>query len=174
MQYILLLGVLVAGQRGLVKRAALDRLVQGASPGECPIDYCLRLKRESRLDDELRAARTGKYARVSRFLDDYEERSLNLSSCSTEDLETLHGVSFKTSRFFMLYARPGARHAALDVHILRFMREQGLDVPAQAPSSAARYMEIEEQFLRLADELGIEPWELDNQEWQARALGKTD
>lgn len=90
-----------------------------------------------------------------------------LRECSVEALEAIHGVGPKTARFFLMHTRKGVRHAALDTHILRYMREV-LDVatPTSSPSGE-RYAELEKIFLTQADYEGVDPATLDLAIWRA-------
>ena len=71
---------------------------------------------------------------------------LDLRSCTLEQLESVPGFGPKTSRFFVLHSRPGVRRAVLDTHVLKWLREQGVDAPLTTPSGR-RYSLLEEQFL---------------------------
>lgn len=90
---------------------------------------------------------------------------LDLSSCSVDDLESIPGVGMKTSRCFTMHTRRDARCAGLDVHILKYMREQGLEVPIQTPGSKKKYLELEKRFLELADAAGKPVAEFDLEIW---------
>ena len=95
---------------------------------------------------------------------------LELSNATTEALERFRGIGPKTARFFILHSRPNAGVAALDVHLLRRMREDwGLDAPAQTPPAGPRYRALEAAFLAKARELGRDPAELDLESWRAGA-----
>ena len=88
---------------------------------------------------------------------------IDLATCTPAELENIHGIGMKTSRFFIMYTQPGARVAALDTHILRWLREQGVDAPHQS-HSGRRYLELEEQFINLVPpeksiaEMDLEIW----------------
>jgi len=107
----------------------------------------------------------GKHGMKSRAFYELAHSDLNLKTCTLEELEKIHGIGRKTSRFFVLHTRPGARVAALDTHILAYMRDQGFDIPKTAPGSAKRYRAIEEQFIGMADELGRDIAEFDLEIW---------
>ena len=82
-----------------------------------------------------------------RALYELSRSRIDLRSCTPEQLETIHGIGPKTSRFFIMYTQPGARVAALDTHILRWLRDQGVDAPRQTPTGC-KYRELEEEFIR--------------------------
>ena len=83
-----------------------------------------------------------------------------------EELEEIHGIGPKTSRFFIMWTRPGANYAALDTHILKWLALRGHKVPKSTPSGK-KYKEIEKIFLREAAELGMSPQELDTIIWKS-------
>ncbi len=118
------------------------------------------------LERRLRELRFGQYKKLVRALTELANGDLDLRSCTIEELEAIHGIGPKTSRYFMLRTRPGARVAALDTHILKWLRDRGHCVPISTPQSKKRYREIEEMFLAESDELYLEPDQLDAAIWQ--------
>jgi thermostable 8-oxoguanine DNA glycosylase len=89
-------------------------------------------------------------------------KKINPRSCTVEDLEAIRGIGSKTARFFLLHSRPGLRLAALDTHILKWLRDQGVSTPKTTPpKGSARYKELELTFLALADKMGKSPATLD-------------
>lgn len=93
---------------------------------------------------------------------------LDLRTCTPEDLERIPGIGSKTSRFFILHTRPNQNYAVLDVHVLRYMKKLGYDVPAATPSKK-KYAELEQKFLALAKKRGKTAAQLDFQIWKAGA-----
>ena len=94
------------------------------------------------IDTILREVRTGNYRKLCRALAGILE--LDLATCGAEELEQVYGVGPKTARFWLMWARD-EDHVALDVHILRWLRERGYpDIPQQTPQSAAVYARIAE------------------------------
>jgi thermostable 8-oxoguanine DNA glycosylase len=73
-----------------------------------------------------------------------------------------------------MYSRPDQRYAALDTHILKWLRSRGHDVPKSTPSSKKKYKEIEQLFLFIADDLGVDPSVLDSFIWQKYSRGTKD
>ena len=82
------------------------------------------------------------------------ESHLDLRTCTVDQLEQISGVGPKTSRFFILHSRLNARVAALDVHILRYLKSLGYNVPTVTPTGK-NYRKIEEIFLQEADKSGM-------------------
>lgn len=91
-----------------------------------------------------------------------------LQHASAQDLESIHGVGPKTARFFVLHSRPGVRVAVLDTHILQYMavRDGDGSIPKATPTGA-RYAQLEEQFLTLADYEEVDPAAFDLAIWRA-------
>jgi thermostable 8-oxoguanine DNA glycosylase len=93
-------------------------------------------------------------------------KKINPRTCTVEDLEAIKGIGSKTARYFLLHSRPGLRLAVLDTHILKWLRDQGVNTPKSTPpKGSARYKELELTFLALADKLGKSPAELDLAIW---------
>ena len=114
----------------------------------------------------LHHARCGQYKRIYRALRDLAESSIDLKTCTVEDLEAIHGIGPKTSRFIIMHSRPNQRLATLDTHILRWMRDQGIETPKATPQSKKLYKELEDKFLTLCDKCAILPSQLDLKIWK--------
>ena len=114
----------------------------------------------------LQMAKVGQYKRIYRALRDLAESGIDLKTCSVEDLEAIHGIGPKTSRFIIMHSRPNQRLATLDTHILRWMRDQGIETPKATPQSKKLYKELEQKFLTLCDKRAILPSQLDLKIWK--------
>ena len=114
----------------------------------------------------LQMAKIGQYKRIYRALRDLAESDIDLKTCSVEDLEAIHGIGPKTSRFIIMHSRPNQRLATLDTHILRWMRDQGINTPKATPQSKKLYKELEQKFLTLCDKCAILPSQLDLKIWK--------
>ena len=114
----------------------------------------------------LKTAKMGQYRRIYRALRDLAESGLDLKTCSVEDLEAIHGIGPKTSRFIIMHSRPKQRLATLATHILRWMRDQGIETPKATPQSKKIYKELEDKFLTLCDKRAILPSQLDLKIWK--------
>jgi thermostable 8-oxoguanine DNA glycosylase len=66
----------------------------------------------------------------------------------------------------VLHSRPDQQIAVLDTHILKWLREQGYNVPKATPPKA-RYTIIEKDFLTECDKAGKTPAELDLEIWKS-------
>ena len=114
----------------------------------------------------LKMAKMGQQRRIYRALRDLVESGIDLKTCTVEELEAIHGIGPKTSRFIIMHSRPNQRLATLDTHILRWMRDQGIETPKATPQSKKLYKELEDKFLTLCDKRAILPSQLDLKIWK--------
>ena len=157
--------MIVAGKSAKFADGVTNRLIGHLAPGEMPLEMIRRIARSGALNGILRECRSGSYTKLTRGFTELAESSLDLRTCSAEALEAIHGIGPKTARFFILWTRPGARYAALDRHILRWLKEQGYKVPESTPSGK-RYKDLEKSFLAEADKHDLSPRELDSKIWE--------
>lgn len=108
---------------------------------------------------------------MAKGLQQIVEGELDLWVIMPEDLEKVHGIGPKTSRFFIMWIRPGERYAALDVHILRWLKARGHDAPRTTPSYP-KYSHLEAIFIAEADALGKTPRQLDYEIWEVGAKSR--
>jgi len=120
------------------------------------------------LTKSLHSIKIGQYKKLHRALFGISALNPDLRKCTPQELERIHGIGPKTSRYFILHSRPGQKLAVLDRHILNYLKSLGHDVPTTTPSSK-RYVEIERIFLSEADKQGKTPAELDLEIWNAKA-----
>ena len=164
-EHQLIYSVIVAGKSASFAQDAIARLFRRGDP---PFDTVRAWVRKGCLLRKLKTARTGNYTKLSKALRQLvSAENLDLTQCTVEDLEVVHGIGPKTARFFVLWTRPDAQCAALDVHILRWLRSLGYDAPRQTPASRKRYYELEEIFLKEAAIRRLTPANLDRKIWEA-------
>ncbi len=114
----------------------------------------------------------GCYNLKSKTFYDLATSGLDLRTCSTEDLEKIKGIGPKTARCFILHSRKGARLSGLDTHMLKHLREMGIEnVPKSTPSSKKKYMILEQEVLRLADEAKMSAADYDLKVWRHYSIG---
>lgn len=131
---------------------------------------CIRVLMENgQLEAKLRDLHSGQYTRLTRCLSALCTSGLDLRTCTPADLEAIPGIGPKTSRYFILATRPGARYAALDTHILKWLRSLGYDAPQGTPPAGPTYDRLEQAFLAEADRLGESPGDLDLRIWKQYA-----
>ena len=95
---------------------------------------------------------------------------LDLRTVTVPELESIKGIGPKTARFFVMSSREGVQHATLDIHILRWLVEQGVEcVPGQTPTGKT-YARLEQEFLDRVPS-GLTPAEFDLVIWKRGHLG---
>lgn len=172
LQYRIIYAIIVAGKNAKFAEAATKRLFPALSDQQYPFDIVRNWVVSDQLENNLRDARTGNYSKIKKALECLVDLDIDLATCTPIELEQVPGIGPKTSRFFVLWTRPDARCAALDVHVLRWLRGLGYDVPKVTPSGK-KYAKIEQLFLREADRMNLTPRELDERIWKAGAQWDT-
>lgn len=72
----------------------------------------------------------------------------------------------KTARFiFGILGRRDCRYAILDVHILRWLKEQGVKKVPNSTPGRKDYLRLEQEYLKLCDKLGRDFLDLDDEVW---------
>jgi len=184
LQWRIIYSAIVAGKSARFAENAIRKLFSGHK--ENPFDIIKAWCREEwdpvlwivdpnwqPLVARLRQAKTGNYNKLVKTLSELAWSNIDLYTCTPADLEKIHGIGPKTSRFFILWTRPDAKYAALDVHILRWLGERGYKVPKNTPQAPKAYATLEKAFLDEAEKLGLSPRELDKQVWMERSGWKT-
>lgn len=148
-----LFSIFVAGKNAETTYKVLDRFLEGDNT---KIYERLRAwQDDDTLVLRLRKSRTGKYRLLKAAIEwlatcPEDDLIFWLRHCSTDQLEECPGVGPKTSRFFVLYTRKDAEVAVLDTHILKFLRDHGIDAPKSTPPAGKRYALLEQEYLKLA------------------------
>lgn len=143
-------------------------------PHEDTFTAIRRLKADQNFVNSLREVGTGNYNKIDKAMDDALDLDKPLFKCSPEDLEEIHGVGPKTSRFFLVWATDRDDCAVLDTHVLDWMADQGYDVPEQTPSTSSQYKKIEKDFIKEAEKRGTTPRELDLDIWEGEASAQNE
>ena len=178
----LLYSIIVAGKSANFTDAAVRKFIDALStrlgdpiPTPLPFDMCHQLDTAA-IQTCAMVARTGNYTKLVKAIQGVVEallRGLDLKTCKPEDLEEIHGIGPKTSRFFIMWCRPEEEYAALDVHVLRYLKAAGVPrVPKLTPSAGKEYTRLEKLFIQMAHDRGMTPRQLDVQVWEAGA-GRT-
>lgn len=153
--------IAVAGKTAQIIARQLQDLLDHAV-GSGPFDKIRNLIKIGKLHLALKQSRLGKYFVLMKA---YEQiLNLNLRTCTLEDLEKVYGIGPKTARYFMLHTRPNVQIAALDTHILKFLKEQGYAVPDHTPTGK-KYKELEQIFIAEATKRGRQIAEFDLAIW---------
>lgn len=147
-----LFSLFVAGKNADYAGRCLARIINNSKPaavGLTPFG-AFRTMTETQIRNVLVASKIGQYGRLTKAVMD--SLSLDLRTCTLEDLLSVHGVGPKTARFFLLHSRRDAKHAVLDTHILSWLRSHGVEnAPKATPQNSKLYAELEDTFIRLAE-----------------------
>ncbi len=164
----LIYSVIVAGKSANFADKATVRLID---PGDSrlPFEQIKAFIATKQLGEMLRFARVGNYTKIEKCLRELVVAEIDLETCAPADLEVIHGIGRKTSRFFIMWIRPSEQYAALDVHVLRWMKSLGYDAPRSTPSNQNKYAELEASFIAEATKRGKTARELDEEIWMAGA-----
>lgn len=174
LEEMILFWVCAAGKNGRTAARCLDKLLTDIDGYYLTPFYAIRLYNiwynetpQTAISWPLRLKKhgIGCYTIKARTMLELAHSELDLRTCSTDDLESIYGIGFKTARCFVLHSRKDARVAGLDTHILKHLRALGYDAPQVTPSSKKTYLTFEKVVLSLADEAGMTPADYDLMVW---------
>jgi hypothetical protein len=158
LEHLLFFSIAVAGKNASIVSRAVNRFFEGYdffTPGAAsmsPYDVINLRMGVGTLRSHLERARLGKYTALiesSRYIihNGIEKR---LKACPLSVLEAVPYLGMKTARMILLHSRPDQWMLPLDVHILRFAREElGIPTPKATPGSKQH----PESYLRLEREI---------------------
>ena len=167
LEELLLFCIAVAGKNASRTAITLENLLEYGRDycDGSPFEIIRKLNENEDLAELLKSFGFGCYNHKSKGFLEAANSNLDLKVCSIEDLEKIHGVGMKTSRFFVLHSREKSSVAVLDTHILKWLaNHSGFQVPKATPSGK-KYQELEQVFLNVAEVLKIEPAVLDLKIW---------
>lgn len=162
LQARLIFSVVVAGKNAKFARNVIEKLFSKTK--KLPFEVVKDWVKGGTLRSRLKTARSGNYGKLVKCLPKLVE--LNPRTATLEELEQISGIGPKTSRFYHLWIGKNTRCAALDVHILKFLRHLGNDAPKNTPTGR-KYRELEEVFLRECERRKVTPNQLDADVWVA-------
>ena len=162
LEELLLFCIAVAGHSAHPTAKAIDRFLEGT---DTPFAQVRKYSVEGTLSQRIRDAGLGCHTKLVKAFEQLVRTEINLKTCTLSQLEAIHGIGPKTSRFFLLYSRvqPG-RIAVLDRHVLRYMSELGIDVPKSTPSGS-KYLELEQKMVEHVESLGLDMSKADLDIW---------
>ena len=171
LEELILFWVSAAGKNGVTASKCLDKLLKHVcGPYGKPMESIFRANSLYDLPSIMKYCGMGYYTSKSRTFVELATKVLSgrfdLKTCSTEELEEVYGIGMKTSRCFIIHTRRGARYAGLDTHLLKHLKEKGVEnVPKSTPNSRKEYLRLEKEFLKLVDDTGMEPAAYDLMIW---------
>lgn len=166
LEYRLLYSMVVAGKTADFAEKKMRAFLPKHPDQQSPFVYVRQLANTNMLRWHLVKAKTGNYDKLTKGFEAVAKSGLNLRTCNILMLRAFHGIGPKTARFFVMWTRPDAMHAALDTHVLKWMQMLGHpDIPRSTPSGA-EYVRIEKIFLAEAAMRGVTPVDLDSQIWR--------
>ena len=147
-----------------------------------PLEYLIYLEHEPFIE-MIKERKLGKYntwLKLWRWFNDLKLRISSdasisdfLNTASIQSLESIPGVKYKTSRFFVLHSRSNANCVPLDTHILRFLRDRGVPcVPNVTPGSQQIYLGLEKIAVEALKSLGYSTLaKADLETWKSYSSG---
>jgi thermostable 8-oxoguanine DNA glycosylase len=159
LQFRLFYSIIVAGKNAKFAENVTKKLFRAEKKN--PFNVVKEWVEQGSLEEKLREAKTGNYTKMVQSFSRLVEADIDLRTCEPADLERVHGIGPKTARFFIIWTRPDAHCAALDVHVLRWLKNQGHDVPKSTPPAGPTYSRIEQLFLDEAEKRGVANWAMD-------------
>ncbi len=119
-----------------------------------PFNIIQKMAQKDTIDTELKRVKSGKYSLLGKGLISIAENGPNLTNPKIKEIESIPGISLKTSRFFLMHSYSDFKVAALDTHILKFLNhnkvKEAFNVKA-TPSSKIKYAILEEAFIKIFD-----------------------
>jgi thermostable 8-oxoguanine DNA glycosylase len=166
LQTVILFWIAAAGKKATTAARSLDSLLRrGEEMFGVSLPFSILEAFGDGLAEAMREQGMGCNNNKSRSMLALARSGIDLRTCSVEDLESIPGIGPKTARCFLIHSRRGVRHAGLDTHVLKYMREMGFDVPKSTPSGR-KYSEIESIFLDMADASGMSLADFDLSIWR--------
>lgn len=171
LRLVMLFWICAAGKKAKTAASNLNRLLEYGHKifsKDDPFDIICSFG--DSLPEALRSHGIGCYNNKSRTMLALVFSGLDLKNCSVSDLEMIPGIGPKTARCFLIHSREGVRYAGLDTHCLKYMRDNGVDVPKSTPSGK-KYLELERIFLDMAAASGKTIAEFDLDIWRSYSSG---
>ena len=167
LEELLLFCIAVAGKKASTTSGILEKFLNYGrkTPDESPFKIILMMaKKNSDFAEFIRSFGFGCVTMKSKGFVEAAQSGLDLKTCTVQELEKIHGIGMKTSRFFVLHSRKTADIACLDTHVLKYLKDLGYDVPKSTPPKN-KYLKIEKQFIELTKPTGIASADLDLMIW---------
>lgn len=133
--------IAVAGKTASQIAVKIDGFLSPRKADETPYEFIRRLVSTNSLRAEMERVKLGKYDLLSKaYSFCVSDAGPDLRKASVQDLEQVHGVRHKTSRFFLLHSRAGADVAVIDTHVLKYLKHRGHPgIPDGVPQNNSYY-----------------------------------
>ena len=168
LQETILFWVSASGKNGVTSAKCLDSLLSTWRERACsdsPFEIIKYISSKVKLAEEMKKHGIGCYNAKSKTFLSLVFSSMNLKTCTVEDLEFISGIGPKTARCFLMHSRPDQQYAGLDRHVLNFLRDKGHLVP-KSTTTGKKYRDLEVVFLRYALESGMSVADFDLKIWK--------
>lgn len=167
LEKFILFCVAVAGKTAKRIASQLELFLSYEKNGS-PFDKILTMLNKGTLLDNIKKSKIGNWNKLN-FLFSYlaTSKSLNLKTCTPDELESIKYIGVKTARFFVLHTRKNQRYACPDTHWRKEMVKRGYSVPDRIDRTNKDYFvnKLEPAFLEICDKLKVSPAELDLKWW---------
>jgi endonuclease III len=168
LQELLIFCICVAGKTAVTIAPRVDRIFAGGRK-LMPFTVARRYT-EPRLIRRLHSEGIGCMKLKARAILEAAHYLGPLHETDVEELECIYGIGPKTARFFVMCHRPGVALAALDTHVLKYLKWAGVsNVPKETPAAGPTYRRLEQEFLKLVPP-HLTPAEFDTIIWKSYAL----
>jgi len=163
LEELLLFCIIVAGKTASIQAKKLELFLTKEKFKSSPFNLLRYYIKRKILLKKIKESKLGQYNRLKKAF--VEVLSLNVKTCTVEELESITGIGPKTARFFILHSRPNQNIAVLDTHVLKWLKnELSIDTPKSTPSSK-KYLELEQVFLEHCKAHNKNPAQFDLEIW---------
>ena len=180
LQEWLLYCIMVAGKKSEIETQKLAKFLRDGRMGFnlSPFEMIRKLLKISSVEEDGLKQQLKKYGiapygqRYNSFVDAVTLLPDDLSEVTIDDLQQVRGISTKTSRFFLTHSREDFDEPVIDAHILRFLIDEGHDVPESTPQNPKVYAKVAQYFRDIANARKQSVTELDLEIWTQYSYGK--
>jgi len=166
LEYRLLYSMVVAGKSADFAQKKMYAFLPLSPNLQSPFAYVRELIALKMLRWHLVKAKTGNYDKLAKGFAEVAGATIDLRTVDAPTLQGFHGIGPKTARFFLMWTRPDAYHAALDTHVLKWLQMLGYpDIPRSTPSGPT-YARLEKIFIDESIARGMTPVDLDSKIWR--------
>lgn len=169
--------VCAAGKNGVAAANSIQKFLDklrtdlvsyNTNPFSLIANFLLPYTREvgkQKLAERMKEAGIGCYNNKAETFIQLASSAINLQTCTIDELTAIKGIGPKTARAFIMHSRPNQKMAALDTHLLKFLRDQGITAPKSTPSSPTKYKILEIAYLNICGLRGLDAADLDLAIW---------